>query len=127
MGRIIEEIRKELGDEYEPNREDIIHLLRRGGLRGEAEPSGQEDVASHGHRAPRRVLQTALEAARLGYRPVVILNATSSRREEEYKMVIKRLMVRGVDVASTETVIFELLKDASRPEFKQVLGLIKGV
>ena len=68
-----------------------------------------------------------MEAARLGYRPVVILNATSSRREEEYEMGVRRLMVRGVDVASAETVVFELLRNASRPKFKRMLRLIKEV
>ena len=127
LGRTIREIRKELGDEYEPIEKTSFSCFGEPRFREKLNGVGRRTLLLTGIELHVCVLQTALEAVKLEYRPVIILDATSSRREEEYKMGIKRLMVRGVDVASTETVIFELLKDASRPEFKQVLGLIKGV
>jgi len=127
LGRTIEEIRKELGDEYEPIEKTSFSCFGEEGFVERLSQTGRRTLLLTGIELHICVLQTALEAVKRGYRPVVVLDATSSRREEEYEMGVRRLVVRGVDVASTETVVFELLKDASRPEFRRMLGLIKGV
>jgi nicotinamidase-related amidase len=51
-------------------------------------------------------MQTALDLVRAGYRPTVEADATSSRTAENRDHALRRLAARGVDVATTEMVLF---------------------
>ncbi len=41
-------------------------------------------------------------------------------------MALQRLQQSGVVLTSTESIIFDLMRDARHPKFKQVSGLIKA-
>jgi len=126
LGVTIEEVRRELGGCYKPVRKTSFSCFGEDSFVRRLGETGRKTLLLTGIELHVCVAQTALEAVELGYRPIVVLDATSSRSVEEYEMGVRRLIARGVDVASTEALIFELLRDASRPEFKSVLSLIKG-
>ena len=72
------------------------------------------------------VMQSALEALHLStFPPIVIADGVSSCNAQEVPIALDRLRARGVDVASAESVLFQLLGDAGHPKFKQFQGLIK--
>lgn len=71
------------------------------------------------------VMQSALDLLANGYRVCLLADATGSRFEENYRIALSRMRHAGVDVSTTESVIFELLEDFTVPEFREILTIIK--
>ncbi|MBJ7414456.1 MAG: isochorismatase family protein, partial [Niveispirillum sp.] len=71
------------------------------------------------------VLQTALELKALGLRVAVIIDAAGSRAEASKQAALDRLRFHGVELVTVEMVLFEWLERYDRPEFKELLRLIK--
>jgi nicotinamidase-related amidase len=71
------------------------------------------------------VLQSALGLQQAGYQIVVVADAISSRAPASRDAALQRLRENGVEVATTEMVLFEWLGQAGTPEFKELSKLIK--
>lgn len=71
------------------------------------------------------VLQTALALLQNGYNVFVIKDACASRETDEFKAGINLMEKEGAKIMTTEIVLFELLKTAKHPNFKEVQLLIK--
>lgn len=71
------------------------------------------------------VLQTALDLQARGYQPFVVEDAVCSRSKANHRNAMARLRQAGIVVTTTESVIFEWLRDASHSHFKQLSALIK--
>jgi nicotinamidase-related amidase len=71
------------------------------------------------------VAQTAIEGLENGFRTCVVEDATSSRNPEDKAAAIQRMRQSGVTIVSTEMLIYELLKKAGTPEFRETLKLVK--
>jgi len=69
--------------------------------------------------------QTAADLLRSGYQVNVIADAVSSRTEENKQIGLSRIAASGGNISSTETALFELLRTAEHPMFKQIAGLVK--
>jgi len=70
------------------------------------------------------VAQTALHAV-ADHTVHMVSDATSSRKEENWKVALERMRQAGVVVTSTEMVIYELLQRAGTDEFRATLPLVK--
>jgi hypothetical protein len=55
----------------------------------------------------------------------VVSDATSSRTQENKAIGIKRMAKEGAVITSTEMLLFELLRDAKHPKFRELAKLIK--
>jgi nicotinamidase-related amidase len=71
------------------------------------------------------VLQTALEMAAAGRPVCVVADAVGSRRPKSRAIALARMRAAGIDVVTTEMVLFEWLRSAAVPEFKPVSRLIR--
>ncbi|HZF34469.1 MAG TPA: hydrolase [Candidatus Angelobacter sp.] len=71
------------------------------------------------------VLQSALGLQQAGYKAVVVADAIASRAPANRDAALQRLRENGVEVATTEMVLFEWLGQAGTPEFKELSKLIK--
>ena len=71
------------------------------------------------------IYQTAIDLLRKGFSVIVSADAVSSRSRENKKIAIKRMALEGVKISSTEMALFELLKTAEHPQFKNISRLIK--
>lgn len=71
------------------------------------------------------VFQTAAHLKELGYHVEAVVDAVSSRTAANKAIGLDKMKAYGVLPTSTESVIYELMKKAGTPEFKQVLPLIK--
>ncbi|MGQ3892311.1 hydrolase [Legionella sp. CNM-4043-24] len=69
------------------------------------------------------VLQTALDLVEAGYDVFVVVDAVSSRHEPDYRYGLKRMKQHGVNLITSEMVLFEWVEKAGTPEFK---ALSKG-
>lgn len=71
------------------------------------------------------VYQTAMDLLRQGLEVTVMADAVSSRTAQNKQIALNRLAAEGATVACTEMVLFELLKTARHPQFRQVAKLVK--
>ncbi len=71
------------------------------------------------------VLQTAFDLLKEHYEVFVVQDASGSRTDENKLAALRRLIHSGVQIVTTEMVIFELLKSSKHPNFKEVQSLIK--
>lgn len=71
------------------------------------------------------VRSTALDAKRNGFRVVVVGDAISSRSKKNHKLCLEELRAKGVEILSTESVLFSFLWSCKEADFKNISPLIK--
>jgi len=71
------------------------------------------------------VYQTALDLLRDGRQVALAADAVSSRRPRDRDLALGRMRELGVQVMSTEMVLFEILRQAGTPDFRAVAGILK--
>ena len=71
------------------------------------------------------IYQTAVDLLRKGFSVDVLADAVSSRTLANKQIAITKMSAAGVNVTTTEMALFELLKTADHPHFKQIAKLIK--
>ncbi|KAJ3013502.1 Isochorismatase domain-containing protein 1 [Thoreauomyces humboldtii] len=71
------------------------------------------------------VMQTALDLLDHDYNVIVLADGVSSMNQGEVKIALARLRAAGAAVASSESIIFQLLGDAGHPKFRDLSKLVK--
>ena len=71
------------------------------------------------------VLQTALGLIARGRQVYVVRDAISSRRPSSVEAAIRRMELQGVEIVTTEMVIFEWIGSSAHPKFREATALIK--
>ena len=71
------------------------------------------------------IYQTTIDLLRTGYYVNVIADAVSSRTQENKHIALQRIAAEGAKISSVEMTLFELLRTAKHPNFKEVARLIK--
>ena len=71
------------------------------------------------------VYQTAIDLLGFGYEVHVVADAVSSRTVLNRKIGIRKMRDEGAHLASTEMVLFELIRTADDPRFKEIFKIVK--
>ena len=71
------------------------------------------------------VLQTVIDLAAAGYIPVVVEDCISSRKKHDKKIAIERMSMEGAVITTSESILFELLREAGTETSKKIQRLIK--
>lgn len=71
------------------------------------------------------VMQTALDLIENGFQVNLAADAVTSRKISDYQIAIERMRVNGVEITSTESILFELLNVCGTEEFKSVSKIVK--
>lgn len=87
-------------------------------LRDKMNKTGLKQVVLIGIETHVCVLQTALEMRRAGWEVFVVIDAVSSRSQQEHQAGLDRMLSNGVILLTAEMVFFEWVRDSSIPEFK---------
>lgn len=86
---------------------------------------GRPQVVICGMEAHVCVLQSALGLKQAAFAPYVVADATDSRVVASKDTALARLRADGVEIVTTEMVLFEWLAQAGTAEFKDLIKLIK--
>lgn len=71
------------------------------------------------------VLQTAVDLKEAGLNPIVVMDCVSSRTKENIELAKERFRHEGILITSYESILFELTRSSSAPEFKAISKLVK--
>lgn len=71
------------------------------------------------------VHQTVADLISEGFDVYVVKDACASRNKYEFKQGIERMQSNGAKISCLEIVLFEWLKDAKHPNFREIQSLIK--
>ena len=71
------------------------------------------------------VYQTAVDLISRGVEVTIVADAVSSRTEQNRQIALATLARRGAHISTTEMALFELLRTAQHPQFRQVARLVK--
>ena len=66
------------------------------------------------------VLQSALDLQQAGEEVILVADAVGSRRPQNRDLALERAARAGIDIVSTEMVLFEWLRSAADPAFKSI-------
>lgn len=86
---------------------------------------GRDNVFILGIETHVCVFQTAYELLAAGKTIQILADAVSSRYQVNTEIALKELNNMGTALASVESAIFELLRSANNPKFKEVQALVK--
>ncbi len=87
--------------------------------------SGKKNVLISGVESHVCVLQTALDLLYSNYTPIVIADAIGSRKNFEKKIALDRMRDAGCIISTTESILFELCRQAGNDVFKEISKLVK--
>jgi nicotinamidase-related amidase len=124
MGKTDKNI-SQLLDQIEPIEKLCFSCLGKDDFQAKIESFGKKQVVLAGIESHVCVLQTALDLLNKGYLVYVPYDGTSSRKESDYRNALQRMQKEGVVIGSIESAVFELLKVADSPAFRQILRIIK--
>jgi len=86
---------------------------------------GRQQVLLCGIEAHVCIYQTAVDLLRNDYEVNVVADAISSRTPENKQIAVSRMETEEVKISCTEMALFELLRTAEHPQFKQIARLVK--
>jgi len=88
-------------------------------------PAGANEIVVAGVEAHVCVLQTVLGMLGSGHRVLVAADATGSRDLADREAALARARQAGAQIVTSEMVLFEWLRDARHPRFREVQKLLK--
>ena len=87
--------------------------------------TGRTQIVVAGIEAHVCTLQTAIGLKGKGFETFVIQDACASRHPDNETLAAERMRQGGITLASVEMLIFEWLRAAGTPEFKELSALIR--
>jgi nicotinamidase-related amidase len=88
-------------------------------------PAGTSEIVVAGCEAHVCVLQTVLDLLGSGHRVILAADAIGSRDPADRAAAIDRAARHGAEIVTSEMVLFEWLRDAQHPRFREVQKLLK--
>ena len=92
---------------------------------GEINASSRRTVILTGIEAHICVMQTAIDLLAKGFRPVIVEDCVSSRKPDDKRISINRMLHEGITVTSYESLLFELCRYSGTDEFKAISKIVK--
>jgi len=71
------------------------------------------------------VQQTVLDLSENGFQINLAADAVSSRKEIDYSVALERMRHHGIEVSTTESILFELLNICGTSQFKDISKIVK--
>ncbi len=124
LGPTVPEIAQHLTD-LEPANKSMFSCCGTDQFNARLNESRRNQVLLCGIETHICVYQTAIDLLARGFNVNVIADAVSSRTLDNKQIALNRLAAEGVSISSVEMALFELLRSAEHPKFRQIAKLIK--
>ena len=87
--------------------------------------TGRECVLLAGIETHVCMIQTVTDLVEQGYRVQVMADAVSSRSRENRQIGLERIRTAGAELTSVEMALFELMRTAEHPRFRDLLKIVR--
>lgn len=114
-----------LPDGVEVVEKTYFNALLEEGMLDKIKAYGKKQVIIFGIETHICVYQTACALMEAGFEVYVVKDACASRNKYEFKQGIEAMRDNGAKISCVEMILFEWLKGAKNPKFKEVQALIK--
>lgn len=125
LGHTLQELLDTLGPGVEPLPKVTFSCCGVDTFRARLEGTGARHVVLTGIEAHVCVLMSTLDLIALGYTVHVAADAVTSRTQANWRLAMDLLRQAGAVVTATETVLFQLLRQADTDEFRELARLIR--
>lgn len=114
-----------LADNTEVVEKTYFNTLLEDGMLDKIKSYGKKQIILFGIETHICVYQTACALIEAGFEVFIIKDACASRNKYEFKQGIEAMRDNGAKISCVEMTLFEWLKGAKNPKFKEVQALIK--
>jgi nicotinamidase-related amidase len=125
LGQTIFAIKNQLPQNSEVVEKTSFSLLEEEGMLDKIKSYGKTQIILCGIETHICVHQTAAALLDAGFEVYIAKDACASRNKYEFKQGIERMHANGAKISCLEIILFEWLRGASHPKFKEVQMLIK--
>lgn len=124
LGETLEEIKAVIpGFEYIEKRD--FSSFNEPAVREKFEKIDAKNIILCGIESHVCVLQTAVDLKEAGFNPIVVMDCVTSRSNENLELAKERFRFEGIMMTSYESILFELIRSSTAPEFKTISKLVK--
>ena len=120
LGRTMVDLRGIVGDDFEYLEKLEFSCVKSSVVFDAIKKTNKKQIILAGVETHICITQTALDLKNAGYDVFVVSNACSSRDPIQNVLGLQRVMNNGVEVVSSEMVVFEWLGKAGTAEFKEI-------
>ena len=125
LGHTLQEVKDTLPAEVQPVEKVAFSCLGVDAFRSRLAATGARQLLLAGIEAHVCVLMSALDLLAEGYAVHVVADAVTSRTQANWRLAMAQLRQAGVVVTTTETVLFQLLRQADTDDFRELARLIR--
>jgi nicotinamidase-related amidase len=125
LGATVAELRQCLPEDQRYSPKLRFSALGSDPVRDGLKATGRTHVVMVGLETHVCVMQTGLELLDAGYSLYLATDAVASRKPLDREAALQRLLKHGAELVTTEMVLFEWLRAAGTPEFKELQALVK--
>jgi nicotinamidase-related amidase len=125
LGQTASEILAVLAGDFEPIEKTAFSSCGAQEFVSRLEVAGAHQVLLCGIEAHVCVNQTAHDLLARGYQVHLLTDCISSRSEHNRRVGVEKMLRSGALPSSTETALFELMRDSRHEQFKAIQKLIK--
>ena len=125
LGNTVEKVKEVMPETAHVLEKTSFSLLKESGFLEKLKEYNKKQIVLCGIETHICVYQTAIELVNAGFEVVVVKDACASRNNYEFNLGIDSMQSGGARISCLEIVLFEWLKSAHHPKFKEVQALIK--
>ena len=125
LGDTVKEVKENLPVNTYIQEKTSFSILNEQGFLDKLKSYGKKQIVLCGIETHICVYQTAIELANAGFEVIVVKDACASRNKYEFEQGISAIQLGGAKISCLEMILFEWLKGAKHPKFKEVQALIK--
>lgn len=125
LGLTVEPVSKCFAKDTQIIEKSAFSAVKEPGFMDVLKSFGKKQIVICGIETHVCVHQTVADLLSEGYEVYVVKDACASRKKYEFKQGIERMQENGAKISCLEIVLFEWLRSAKNPHFKEVQALIK--
>jgi len=125
LGHTLQEVKDALPPEVQPVEKVAFSCQGVDAFRSRLTATGARQLLLAGIEAHVCVLMSALDLLADGYAVHIVADAVTSRTQANWRLAMAQLRQGGAVVTTTETVLFQLLRQADTDDFRELARLIR--